>query len=220
MDVATFKEDNRAMWAAGDYDLVAERIWVVGRPARRANGHSARRGRPRRRVRQPATLRFRPPSRAPGSSASILTPELFERGARAPPAPASRSTGWKETPKPSLSTTSVDVVVSTFGSMFTPRHQVAAREMARVLRPGGRLGIAAWTPEGVIGDFFGSLAGHLPALAAVRLALQSCGAILSTRARSFSAPASSSSSSYDQVDFRFDSVQHAVERGSNFGPSR
>ncbi len=55
-----------------------------------------------------------------------------------------------------------DVVVSTFGCMFAPRHRVAAAEIARVLRPGGRMGLCTWTPEGAIGDFFRTLGPHLP----------------------------------------------------------
>jgi SAM-dependent methyltransferase len=47
-----------------------------------------------------------------------------------------------------------DVVLSTFGAMFTPRHERPAQEMLRVLRPGGRIGLANWTPEGFIGQLF------------------------------------------------------------------
>jgi SAM-dependent methyltransferase len=57
---------------------------------------------------------------------------------------------------------SFDVVLSTFGVMFAPRHRVAAAELARVLRPGGRLGLCSWTPEGEIGDFFKTVATHAP----------------------------------------------------------
>jgi len=49
---------------------------------------------------------------------------------------------------------SFDVVSSTFGVMFAPNHGLAAGELARVTRPGGRLGLATWTPEGGIGDMF------------------------------------------------------------------
>ncbi len=49
---------------------------------------------------------------------------------------------------------SFDIVVSTFGCMFAPDHARAAAEIARVTRPGGRVGVAAWTPGGTIGQFF------------------------------------------------------------------
>ena len=54
------------------------------------------------------------------------------------------------------------VVVSTFGHMFAPRHRVAAEEIARVLRPGGRIGLCCWDPEGRIGGFFRTIAAHAP----------------------------------------------------------
>jgi SAM-dependent methyltransferase len=52
-----------------------------------------------------------------------------------------------------------DVVLSVFGAMFAPRHEVVAGELARVLRPGGRLAMANWSPEGSIAEFFGIAAG-------------------------------------------------------------
>jgi SAM-dependent methyltransferase len=57
---------------------------------------------------------------------------------------------------------SFDVVISTFGVMFAPRHGVAAAEMVRVLRPGGRIGLATWTPEGSVGRLFRAVGAHLP----------------------------------------------------------
>ena len=48
-----------------------------------------------------------------------------------------------------------DVVLSTFGAMFTPEHHRAAKELLRVTRGGGRIGLANWTPEGFIGELFG-----------------------------------------------------------------
>ena len=57
---------------------------------------------------------------------------------------------------------SFDVVLSTFGCMFAPRHEVVAEEIARVLRPGGRLGLCTWTAEGSIGDFFRTVGAYLP----------------------------------------------------------
>ena len=49
---------------------------------------------------------------------------------------------------------SFDVVVSTFGVMFAPDHEAVARELARVCRPGGRLGLISWTEDSGIGDIF------------------------------------------------------------------
>jgi ubiquinone/menaquinone biosynthesis C-methylase UbiE len=57
---------------------------------------------------------------------------------------------------------SFDVVLSTFGCMFAPDPVAAAREMARVCRPGGRLGITAWTPAGLWGRVFAIHARYLP----------------------------------------------------------
>lgn len=59
---------------------------------------------------------------------------------------------------------SFDVVMSAFGCMFAPRHEVVADELARVLRPGGRLAVASWTADGAIGDFFRTVGAHLPAM--------------------------------------------------------
>ena len=54
------------------------------------------------------------------------------------------------------------MVVSVFGCMFAPRHAVAAAELARALRPGGRLAVAAWTPDGSIGELFRTMGGYMP----------------------------------------------------------
>ena len=55
-----------------------------------------------------------------------------------------------------------DVVVSTFGVMFTPDQNKAAAELMRVCKSGGRIGLANWTPEGFIGQMFKTLAKYLP----------------------------------------------------------
>jgi ubiquinone/menaquinone biosynthesis C-methylase UbiE len=55
-----------------------------------------------------------------------------------------------------------DVVLSTFGVMFTPDHRRSAGELLRVLRPGGRIGMANWTPDGFIGRLFKIIGAHLP----------------------------------------------------------
>jgi SAM-dependent methyltransferase len=55
-----------------------------------------------------------------------------------------------------------DVVVSTFGVMFTANHEQAAAELVRVCKPAGKIGLANWTPEGFIGQLFKVLGKYLP----------------------------------------------------------
>jgi ubiquinone/menaquinone biosynthesis C-methylase UbiE len=57
---------------------------------------------------------------------------------------------------------SFDVVLSTFGSMFTPNQENTASEMVRVCRPGGKIGLASWTPNGYIGELFRITGRHVP----------------------------------------------------------
>ena len=57
---------------------------------------------------------------------------------------------------------SFDVVLSTFGVMFTPNQQQAAREMMRVCRPGGKIGLANWTPQGFVGRLLKIIGKYVP----------------------------------------------------------
>jgi ubiquinone/menaquinone biosynthesis C-methylase UbiE len=57
---------------------------------------------------------------------------------------------------------SFDVVLSTFGVMFTPNQEQAASELLRVCRPGGKIGLANWTPEGFIGTLFRTIGKYVP----------------------------------------------------------
>ena len=61
-----------------------------------------------------------------------------------------------------------DAVVSTFGVMFAPDHAKAAAEMARVVRPGGCIGLANWTPDSLIGRMFKVLGRYVPPPAGVQ----------------------------------------------------
>ena len=58
-------------------------------------------------------------------------------------------------------------MLSTFGVMFTPNPERAAAELVRVCRPGGRIGLANWTPEGFIGQMFKIVGQHVPPPAGV-----------------------------------------------------
>src|SRR6201995_4265976 len=55
---------------------------------------------------------------------------------------------------------SFDVSMSIFGAMFAPDQERTARELLRVVKPGGRIGMANWTPDGSLSEFFIILAKH------------------------------------------------------------
>jgi SAM-dependent methyltransferase len=57
---------------------------------------------------------------------------------------------------------SFDVAISIFGAMFAPDQEQAAAELLRVVKPGGRIGMANWTPEGSVGKMFRTIAKHAP----------------------------------------------------------
>jgi ubiquinone/menaquinone biosynthesis C-methylase UbiE len=63
---------------------------------------------------------------------------------------------------------SFDAAVSTFGVMFAPDHAKSAAELARVVRPGGRIGLANWTPDSLIGRMFKVLGRYVPPPAGVQ----------------------------------------------------
>ncbi len=57
---------------------------------------------------------------------------------------------------------SFDAVMSTFGVMFTPDQEKSASELARVCKPGGKIGLANWTPESFIGQLFKTIGKYVP----------------------------------------------------------
>ncbi|HJV86264.1 MAG TPA: methyltransferase domain-containing protein [Noviherbaspirillum sp.] len=73
---------------------------------------------------------------------------------------------------------SFDAVMSTFGVMFTPDQEKAAAELARVCMPGGKIGMANWTPDGFIGQLFKTIGKYVPPPAGVKSA-----ALWGTKAR-------------------------------------
>ena len=88
-------------------------------------------------------------------TASDLTPELLEAGRRRAET-AGVELEWVAADAEHLpfEDGSFDVVISAIGSMFAPHHQATADELVRVCRPGGRIGLLSWTPEGMIGGLF------------------------------------------------------------------
>ncbi|WP_437359403.1 class I SAM-dependent methyltransferase [Inquilinus limosus] len=104
---------------------------------------------------------------------------------------------------------SFDVVVSTFGVMFTPDQDRAAAELLRVCRRGGRIGLANWTPDGFIGQLFKTIGQHVPPPAGTRSP-----ALWGTRERLaelFSAQAESVASAQRHFVFRYRSPGHWLE---------
>ena len=96
-------------------------------------------------------------------------PALLERGAERAEAERLAITFRRPTPRTCRSRTRrFDVVLSTFGVMFTPDQEQAAGELLRVCRPGGRIGLANWTPDGFIGQLFKTIGKHVPPPAGVR----------------------------------------------------
>jgi 2-polyprenyl-6-hydroxyphenyl methylase/3-demethylubiquinone-9 3-methyltransferase len=95
--------------------------------------------------------------------ASDLTPENFQAGRR-----EARGRGvevdWVEADAEALpfGDGEFDVVTSCFGAMFAPDHQAAADELLRVCRPGGTIGMANFTPEGLAGEFFELFGRYAP----------------------------------------------------------
>jgi SAM-dependent methyltransferase len=95
--------------------------------------------------------------------ASDLTPENFPAGRRQAKAHGVELE-WVEADAERLpfDDREFDVVTSSFGAMFAPNHQAVADELVRVCRPGGRIGMLNFTPEGLAADFFGVLAPYAP----------------------------------------------------------
>jgi ubiquinone/menaquinone biosynthesis C-methylase UbiE len=96
-------------------------------------------------------------------TASDLTPELFDSGRRRAEAEGVEL-AWVEADAENLpfEDQSFDVVMSSIGAMFAPRHQQVADELIRVCRSGGTIGMLNWTPEGMFGALFQMLAPFAP----------------------------------------------------------
>jgi SAM-dependent methyltransferase len=163
-ELAALKQGARATWAAGDFPAIAEReLWEVGQRIVDAVGV-----RPGEDVLDVACGTGNAALRAALAGGRVvgvdLTPELFDAGRRLA-TDAGVQIEWVHGDAEELpfADQSFDVVLSTFGCMFAPRHAVTAHELARVLRPGGRLGVTAWTPDGAMGTFSSTIGPYLPA---------------------------------------------------------
>lgn len=157
------KAKHRALWASGHYPAVAaDLIPTFGEVLVTAAGiHTGQRvldvGAGTGNAAIPAAVR--------GAlvTASDLTPELFDAG-RTLAAERGVDLDWAEADAEALPyrSDSFDVVISSVGAMFAPRHQVVADEMVRVCRPGGTIAMINWTPEGFIGQLFQVMRPYSP----------------------------------------------------------
>ncbi len=160
--LAQYKESVRTTWSTGDYDAMMrqEGLYDVGSRLVRTLGV-----RPGEDVLDVACGTGNAAIPAAETGARVtgldLTPAML---VQARERAAGLGIEWVEGDAEELpfSDERFDVVLSTFGCMFAPRHEVVADEIARVLRPRGRLGLCSWTPSGVIGEFFRVVGGYLP----------------------------------------------------------
>jgi SAM-dependent methyltransferase len=157
------KAKHRAMWALGDYPAVAiDVIPELGPALVAATGIGVG-----DRVLDIAagTGNAAVPAALAGAEvvASDLTPELFAAGREFAARHGVQIT-WEEGDAEALpyDDNSFDVVLSCVGVMFAPHHQRAADELARVCRPGGRIGLLSWTPTGFVGEMFRTMKPYAP----------------------------------------------------------
>jgi SAM-dependent methyltransferase len=158
------KRTHRVTWAAGDYGAIAELVDEV--PSRDVLSRVPVTARDR--VLDVATGTGNLALRAAAAGADVvgldLTPELLET-ARRRAAAQDLSVRWVEGDAEELPCDdgAFDAVYSVFGVQFAPRHEVVAGQLARVTRPGGRIGLVNWTPSSFIGELFKVLGAYLPA---------------------------------------------------------
>ncbi len=167
-DFKAIKTRQHGAWSAGDYAVIGTTLQIVGEELCEAldiragqkvldvaagNGNAAL-----------AAAR-----RWCDVTATDYVPALLDR-ARERAAADRLSIAFREADAEALpfSDESFDVVLSTYGVMFTPDQDRAAAELLRVCKPGGKIGLATWTPEGFIGQLFKTIGQHVPPPAGVR----------------------------------------------------
>jgi ubiquinone/menaquinone biosynthesis C-methylase UbiE len=208
-DLAALKARQQVAWSAGDYAVVGTTLQIVGEEL--CEALDIRSG---QKVLDVAAGNGNASLAAARRWCDVLAtdyvPELLdnarERAAAERLAIEFREADAEALPFPDGS---FDVVVSTFGVMFTANHARAAAEMVRVCRRDGKIGLANWTPEGFIGQLFKTIGKHVPPPPAARSP-----ALWGTRARIaelFEASATSVKSAQRHFVFRYRSPAHWLE---------
>jgi len=157
------KARHRAMWASGDYPSMVETFLLPLGP-RLVDACGIGSGMKVLDV-AAGTGNASIPAAERGAevTASDLTPELLEAG-KAKAEAKGVELEWVTADAENLpfEDASFDVVMSSIGAMFAPRHQDVADELVRVCRPGGTIGMLNWTPEGMIGALFRTMGPFAP----------------------------------------------------------
>jgi ubiquinone/menaquinone biosynthesis C-methylase UbiE len=167
-DFTAIKQRQQATWAAGDYSIIGTTLQIVGE--RLCEAVDLRSG---ERVLDVAAGNGNATLAAGRRFGEVTSTDyvgaLLDR-ARERAAAERLAIQFQEADAEALpfADGSFDVVLSTFGVMFTPNQEKAASELARVCRKGGRIGLANWTPEGFIGQLFGVIGKHVPPPAGVK----------------------------------------------------
>lgn len=162
LDLAAIKQRQQATWASGDFAVVGTTLQIVGEMLAEAADVCAD-----ERVLDVAAGNGNATLAAARRFAHVTStdyvPALLEKGrerARAEVLPVTFQVADAEALP--FEDGTFDVALSTFGVMFAPDHRKTASELLRVVRRGGRIGMANWTPAGVIGRLFKVIAGLVP----------------------------------------------------------
>src|SRR5690349_7358799 len=161
-DLTAVKAKQQATWASGDYAVVGTTLQIVGE-----NLCEAVDLRSNQRVLDVAAGNGNATLAAARRFADVLSTDyvgsLLDRGRERAKAERLAVT-FQEADAEALpfADASFDVVLSIFGVMFTPRLEQAAGELLRVCRPGGKIGVANWTPEGFVGELFKLIGKYVP----------------------------------------------------------
>jgi ubiquinone/menaquinone biosynthesis C-methylase UbiE len=161
-DFAAIKQKQQETWASGDFAVIGSTLQIVGETLAEAADVCAG-----ERVLDVAAGNGNATLAAARRFAVVTStdyvPALLEKGARRAHAEGF-DVKFEAADAEALpyADASFDVVLSSFGAMFAPDHRRTAAEMLRVVRSGGRIGLANWTPEGFIGRLFKVVGKYLP----------------------------------------------------------
>lgn len=171
-DLAAIKQRQQATWSSGDYHMIGTQILIVSELLIEAlDVHSTER------VLDVATGSGNAALAAARRGCAVVgldyVPALLDRARRRAEA-EDLEVEFVEGDAEALpfDDGQFDVVSSVFGAMFAPNQEQTASELARVCRPGGRIGIVAHTPEGFIGQLFKTNGKHVPPPAGLRSPVQ------------------------------------------------